>query len=65
MYEEVNFLGVYFAPFVVMLLVAWLLTQPLNMISNRYSLSSHVWHGALFNFCIYIVVLAGVVIAWK
>jgi len=65
MYEELNVHGVYFAPFVAMLLTAWLLTQPLNAISNRYALSSYVWHHVLFNFCIYIVVLAFVVYVWR
>lgn len=65
MFEELNVYGVYFAPVVAMLLTAWLLTQPLNAISNRYAISSYVWHPGLFNFCIYIIVLAVVVSVWR
>ena len=65
MYEELNVHGVYFAPFVAMLFTAWVLTHPLNAFSNRYAISTYVWHPGLFNFCVYIVILACVVVIWR
>lgn len=62
MYSEVNLLGVYVAPFVLMMLGAWILTIPFTLISNRYSLSRFVWHRGLFNLCIYVILLSFIVV---
>ncbi|QIB34051.1 DUF1656 domain-containing protein [Ancylobacter pratisalsi] len=62
MYTELNILGVYVAPFSVMMLVAWAVTIPLRMISNRYGISRRAWHPGLFNICIYIIVLSLIVL---
>jgi len=58
MYHEVNILGVYIAPFVLMMLVAWLVTLPLTLLSNHYNLTRFVWHRSLFNLSIYVIVLS-------
>lgn len=65
MFEELDLLGVYLAPFVAMMLFAWIVTQPLNAISNRLGLPGRIWHPALFNFCVYIVILAATVVFWR
>lgn len=65
MFEELDVFGVYLAPFVGMLVVAWIATQPLNAISNRFGLPSRVWHPGLFNVCVYIIVLAAAVTVWR
>lgn len=65
MYEELDLFGVYLAPFVAMMLVAWVVTQPLNAISNRFSLPCRIWHPGLFNICVYLVVLAATVLFWR
>ncbi|WP_341992355.1 DUF1656 domain-containing protein [Azorhizobium sp. AG788] len=62
MYTEINILGVYVAPFAVMMLAAWIATFPLNMLANRSGLSRKVWHAGLFNLCIYIIVLSVIVL---
>lgn len=62
MFHEVNLFGVYFAPFVIMMLAAWAVTLPLYAISNRYSLTTLVWHRGLFNLCIYVAVLSIIVV---
>jgi hypothetical protein len=62
MYSEVNILGVYVAPFVVMMIVAWGAMLPVLMLSNRYSLPRLVWHRGLFNLCIYLIILSIIVV---
>ena len=62
MYSEIDILGVYVAPFAVMMLAAWLATFPLSRIANHFSLSRNVWHPGLFNLCIYIIILSLIVL---
>lgn len=58
MFSELNLLGVLFSPFAAMMLAAWLMTIPLIMLGNRTGLSRTVWHPALFNLAIYVIVLS-------
>lgn len=58
MFSELNLLGVLFSPFAAMMLAAWLMTIPLIMLGNRTGLSRVVWHPALFNLSIYVIVLS-------
>ncbi len=64
MFSEINILGIYVAPFAVMLLLAWAIMMPLNMLGERIGLSRRVWHPGLFNLCLYIIVLSLIVIAY-
>ncbi len=63
MYTEINILGIYVAPFAVMMLAAWAMTLPLTLLANRYGLARRVWHPGLFHLCLYIIVLSIVVLA--
>jgi hypothetical protein len=59
---EINLLGVYVAPFSVLMVVAWLITMILRKIAVRIGLLVHVWHPALFVFAVYIIVLSSTVL---
>jgi hypothetical protein len=52
-----NLLGVYIAPFVLVLIIAGIVTGPLLRLANLVGLSRWVWHPALFNIAIYVIVL--------
>jgi hypothetical protein len=52
-----NFLGVYIAPFVPMLIMAGMVTGPLLRLVTLVGLSRWVWHPALFNIAVYVIVL--------
>lgn len=58
MFSELDLLGVLVSPFVAMMAVAWLITMPLTLLGNRIGLSRAVWHPALFNLAIYVIVLS-------
>jgi protein AaeX len=60
-YTEVNFFGVYLAPFAPMMLAAWVITVLLQRLSDRFGLTRYVWHPALCNIAIYVIVLALIV----
>ena len=61
-YVELDIFGVYVAPFALMMLVAWLITMPLQRLGDRLGLSRLVWHPALFNTGVYIIVLSLIVL---
>lgn len=63
-YTEVNLLGVYVAPFAPMMLLAWLITFPLLCLADHAGVARRVWHPALFNVAVYIIVLSLVVLVF-
>jgi hypothetical protein len=61
-YVELNIFGVYVAPIALMMLVAWIATMPLRRFGDRLGLSRMVWHPALFNTAVYVIVLSLIVL---
>lgn len=61
-YAEINVLGVFVAPIVPMMLVAWILLLPLRRLADWFGLFRHVWHPALFVFAVYLILLSTVVL---
>jgi hypothetical protein len=56
-YSDVNLFGVYIAPFVPMLIIAWVVTGLLLRMANSAGLARWLWHPALFNTAVYVIVL--------
>jgi hypothetical protein len=61
-YAEVNLFGVYIAPIAPMIVAAWLMLVPFPRLAGRLGLLRHVWHPALFLFCVYVMLLSMVVL---
>jgi protein AaeX len=61
-FTEINLFGVYFAPIALMMVVAWFFLLVLRRLANRYGLLQHVWHPALFEFAVYLIVLSSIVL---
>lgn len=61
-FTEVNLFGVYVAPISLMIATAWLLLLPLRWLAVRTGLLRHVWHPALFEFAIYMILLSSIVL---
>ena len=61
-FTEVNLFGVYVAPISLMIGTAWLLLLPLRWLAVRTGLLRHVWHPALFEFAIYMILLSSIVL---
>jgi hypothetical protein len=59
---EINLFGVYLAPISIMLVVAWLILIPLRRAASHFGLWRFVWHPALFEFAIYMIVLSTIVL---
>lgn len=62
MFTEVNILGVFISPFVVMMFAAWLIITPVTMIGARSRILNRIWHPGLFNLCLYVITLSLIVI---
>jgi protein AaeX len=61
-FTEINLFGVYVAPISMMLVVAWLMLIPLRRAANHFALLRRVWHPALFEFAVYMIVLSSIVL---
>ncbi len=61
-YAELDLFGVYMAPIVPMMLLAWIAMVPLRWALHRSGIYRHVWHPALFGFSLYLIVLAAIVL---
>ena len=61
-FTEINLFDVYVAPISVFMVAAWLIFVPLRRLANRFRLLRHVWHPALFEFAVYMIVLSSIVI---
>ena len=61
-FTEVDLFGVYVAPMSLMIIAAWLLMIPIRRAAARTGLLGYVWHVALFDFAIYMIVLSSIVL---
>ncbi|HEX9461207.1 MAG TPA: DUF1656 domain-containing protein [Alphaproteobacteria bacterium] len=61
-FTEIDLFGVYVAPMSLMLVAAWLVLLALRRIWNRLGLLRRVWHPALFEFAVYMIVLSSIVL---
>lgn len=61
-FVETNVFGVYVAPIVPMMIVALLITLALRWLALALGLFRWIWHPALFEFSVYLIVLTAVVV---
>lgn len=61
-FVEIDVFGVYVAPIVPMMLAAFLVTLALRWIAVTVGLFRWIWHPALFEFSVYLIVLAAIVL---
>jgi hypothetical protein len=62
-YFELNIFGVYVSPMSVMLVVAWVMLIVIRRIADRAGLSQRLWHPALANLAIYVILLSAIIVA--
>ena len=60
---EIDLLGVYVAPISVLMIAAWPVAILVRRIASRSGLLRYVWHPALFDFAVYMIVLSSIVLA--
>ena len=61
-FVEFEILGVYVAPIVPLMIVAFLITLVLRWLALALGWFRWIWHPALFELSVYLIVLTGVVV---
>jgi len=56
-FAEINLLGVYVAPVAVIIAAAWPLLVMFRRSMDRFGLLRHVWHPALFELAVYVILI--------
>jgi len=62
-FNEINLFGLYLAPIAVILGVAWIVYILLRRAGDRIGLSEQVWHPALFELAVYVIIVSSIVLA--
>lgn len=62
-FVEIDVFGVYVAPIVPLMLLAFVATRALRWVAVAAGLFRWVWHPALFEFSVYLIVLTALVLA--
>jgi len=61
-FREVDVFGIYMAPIAALMLVAWILLLLARRIADRLGLTDRIWHPALFNTALYVILLSVLVL---
>jgi protein AaeX len=61
-FNEINIFGLYVAPIVVILAVAWVVYLLVRRASDRFGLTGQVWHPALFDLAVYVIIVSLIVV---
>lgn len=58
MIKEINFFDIYVAPFAGYMALATVFFIPLRIYFDRIQIQRFVWHRALFDFAVYVIILS-------
>ena len=61
-FNELNLFGLYVAPITVILGVAWVIYLLLRRAGDRFGLTPLVWHPALFELSLYVIIVSSIVL---
>jgi hypothetical protein len=61
-FNEINLFGLYVAPITVIMAVAWVAYVVVRRVGDRFGLTQHVWHPALFELALYVMIVSSIVL---
>jgi protein AaeX len=61
-FTEINLFGIYVAPIVVIMAAAWIAYLLVRRAGDRFGLTSLVWHPALFELALYVIIVSSIVV---
>jgi protein AaeX len=61
-FNEINLFGIYVAPITVIMGVAWVVYLVVRRACDRFGLIQRVWHPALFELALYVMIVSVIVI---
>jgi len=61
-FNEINLFGLYVAPIAVIMAVAWVVYLVVRRTGDRFGLAQRVWHPALFELALYVIIVSSIVV---
>jgi hypothetical protein len=61
-FNEINLFGLYVAPIMLIMAVTWLVYLVVRRAGDRFGLTPLVWHPALFELSLYVIILSSIVL---
>ena len=61
-FNEINLFGLYVAPIMLIMAVAWVVYVVVRRTGDRLGLTRRVWHPALFGLALYVIIVSSIVI---
>ena len=61
-FTEINLFGLYVAPITLIMAAAWIAYLLLRRAGDRFGLAQHVWHPALFELALYVIIVSSIVL---
>jgi protein AaeX len=61
-FNEINLFGIYVAPITLIMAVAWVVYLIVRRAGDRFGLTQRVWHPALFELALYVMIVSGIVV---
>ena len=61
-FNEINLFGLYVAPIAVIMAVAWIAYVVVRRAGDRFGLTQRVWHPALFELALYVMIVSAIVV---
>ena len=61
-FTEINLFGVYVAPIALIMVAAWIACLLIRRAGDRFGLTPLVWHPALFELALYVMIVSSIVL---
>ena len=61
-FNEINLFGLYVAPITLIMAVAWVAYLVVRRAGDRFGLTPLVWHPALFELALYVIIVSSIVL---
>lgn len=61
-FNEINVFGLYVAPIMLIMAAAWLIYLVVRRTGDRFGLTPLVWHPALFELALYLIIVSSIVV---
>jgi hypothetical protein len=61
-FNEIDLFGLYVAPITAIMAAAWVVYLLVRRTGDRFGLTQHVWHPALFELALYVILVSSIVI---
>ncbi len=61
-FNEINLFGLYVAPIMLIMAVGWVAYLVVRRVGDRFGLAQRVWHPALFELALYVIIVSSIVV---